>query len=67
MGRFRHRDLASIVFSVIVFSVIVFNEHLSGGDSINMTVVCIIAHSVIGHGFSSNPLVAALVKQIKGS
>ena len=62
MSSFRHRGLASIVFSVIVF-----NEHLSGGGSINITVVCIIAHSVIGHGFSSNPLVVAPVTQIKAS
>ena len=62
MGKFGPWGLASIVFSVIVF-----NGHLSGGGSINMTVVCTIALSVVGHGFSANPLVAAPVTQIKGA
>jgi NhaP-type Na+/H+ or K+/H+ antiporter len=62
MGGFGPRDLASIVFAVIVF-----NEHLPGGGTITMKVVCTIALSVVGHGFSRNPLVAAPVTQIKGS
>ena len=60
MGRFGPRGLASIVFSVIVF-----NEHLSGGGSINMTMVCTIALSVVGRGLE-NPRVAAPLTQIKG-
>jgi NhaP-type Na+/H+ or K+/H+ antiporter len=59
MGWFGPRGLASIVFAVIVL-----NEHLPGGDTIAMTVVCTIALSVIGHGLSANPLVAALAARI---
>jgi NhaP-type Na+/H+ or K+/H+ antiporter len=62
MGGFGPRGLASIVFSVIVF-----NEHPSGSWTITMKVVCTIALSVVSHGFSANPLVAAPVTQIKGS
>jgi hypothetical protein len=50
-----------------VFAVIVFNEHLSGSGTITMKLVCTIALSVVGHGFSANPLVTAPVTQIKGS
>jgi NhaP-type Na+/H+ or K+/H+ antiporter len=59
MGWFGPRGLASIVFAVIVL-----NEHLPGGDTIAMTVVCTIVLSVIGHGLSANPLVAALAARI---
>ena len=61
MASFGNRDLASIVFAVIVI-----NEHLPGGGTITMKVVCTIALSVVGHGLA-NPLVAAPVTQIKGS
>ena len=61
MGRFGPRGLARIVFAVIVF-----NEHLPGG-TITMKVVRTIALSVVGHGCSANPLVAAPVTQIKSS
>ena len=60
MGWFGPRGLASIVFAVIVL-----NEHLPGGGTIIMTVVCTIALSVIAHGLSANPLVAALAARIK--
>ncbi|MBL0714805.1 MAG: cation:proton antiporter [Desulfosarcina sp.] len=62
MGWFGPRGLASIVFAVIVL-----NEHLPGGGTITMTVVCTIVLSVIAHGLSANPLVAALAARIKGS
>ena len=62
MGRFGSRGLASIVFAVIVI-----NAHLPGGGTITMKVVCTIALSAVGHGCSANLLVAAPVKQIKGS
>ncbi|MEA2079369.1 MAG: cation:proton antiporter [Pseudomonadota bacterium] len=62
MGWFGPRGLASIVFAVIVF-----NEHLPGGGTITMTVVCTIVLSVIAHGISANPLVAALVSRINHS
>jgi len=60
MGWFGPRGLASIVFAVIVL-----NEHLPGGDTIAMTVVCTILLSVIAHGLSSNPLVAVLAARLK--
>jgi NhaP-type Na+/H+ or K+/H+ antiporter len=62
IGWFGPRGLASIVFAVIVLG-----EHLPGGDTISMTVVCTILFSVIGHGLSANPLVAALVARLKSS
>ena len=62
MGWFGPRGLASIVFAVIVL-----NEHLPGGDTIAMTVVCTILLSVILHGLSANPLVAALGARMKQS
>jgi len=60
MGWFGPRGLASIVFAVIVLS-----EHLPGGGTIAMTAVCTILLSVVGHGISANPLIAALVARIK--
>lgn len=62
MGWFGPRGLASIVFAVIVV-----NENLAGGHTIITTVVCTITLSVIGHGLSANPLVAALVSHLKRS
>jgi NhaP-type Na+/H+ or K+/H+ antiporter len=62
MGWFGPRGLASIVFAVIVLG-----EKLPGGGTIAMTVVCTILFSVILHGLSANPLVAALVARTKGS
>ncbi|MGB5561262.1 MAG: cation:proton antiporter [Sedimenticolaceae bacterium] len=61
MGWFGPRGLASIVFAVIVL-----NARLPGGDTIAMTVVCTIALSVIAHGLSATPLVAALAARAKG-
>jgi NhaP-type Na+/H+ or K+/H+ antiporter len=60
MGWFGPRGLASIVFGVIVI-----NEHLPNGGTITMTVVCTIALSVVAHGLSANPLVAALTARIR--
>jgi len=60
MGWFGPRGLASIVFAVIVLS-----EHLPGGGTIAMTAVCTILLSVVAHGISANPLIAALVARIK--
>ncbi len=59
MGWFGPRGLASIVFAVIVL-----NKHLPNGEIISMTVVCTILLSVIAHGLSANPLVAALGARI---
>ena len=54
-GWFGPRGLASIVFAVIVL-----NKNLPGGETISMTVVCTVVLSILGHGISANPLVAAL-------
>jgi len=62
MGWFGPRGLASIVFAVIVL-----NEHLPGGGTIVITVVCTILLSILLHGLSANPLVAALAARIRGS
>jgi NhaP-type Na+/H+ or K+/H+ antiporter len=62
MGWFGPRGLASIVFAVIVL-----NENLPGATTISMTVVCTVILSVIAHGLSANPLVAALGARIKRS
>jgi NhaP-type Na+/H+ or K+/H+ antiporter len=62
MGWFGPRGLASIVFAVIVS-----NEHLPGGGTIAMTAVCTILLSVIAHGISANPLVAALSSRLRPS
>ena len=62
MGWFGPRGLASIVFAVIVI-----NAHLPGGTTLSMTVVCTILMSIIGHGLSANPLVAALAKRLSRS
>ena len=51
----------------IVFAVIVLNEHLPEGGTIAITVVCTILLSVVAHGLSANPLVAALAERLKGS
>jgi NhaP-type Na+/H+ or K+/H+ antiporter len=60
MGWFGPRGLASIVFAVIVL-----HEHLPGGETISVTVVCTIILSVVFHGISANPLAKALGARIK--
>jgi NhaP-type Na+/H+ or K+/H+ antiporter len=55
IGWFGPRGLASIVFGVIVF-----DEHLPGGVTLAATVVCTIVLSIVIHGLSATPLVAAL-------
>jgi len=62
MGWFGPRGLASIVFAVIVM-----NAHLPGGTTLSMIVVCTILLSIVAHGLSANPLVAALTKRIRVS
>ena len=62
MGWFGPRGLASIVFAVIVI-----NEHLPGGGTITITVACTIILSIVAHGLSAHPLVAALVARLKRS
>jgi NhaP-type Na+/H+ or K+/H+ antiporter len=60
IGWFGPRGLASIVFAVIVLQ-----EHLPGSTIISLTAVCTILLSVVGHGISANPLVAALAARIR--
>ena len=60
MGWFGPRGLASIVFAVIVL-----NANLPGGETISTAVVVTIILSVIAHGLSANPLVAALGKRLR--
>ena len=55
IGWFGPRGLASIVFGVIVF-----DQHLPGGVTLAATVVCTIVLSIVIHGLSAIPLVAAL-------
>ena len=60
MGWFGPRGLASIVFAVMVLK-----ADLAGGGTIVITVVCTILFSIILHGISSNPLIAALATRIR--
>jgi sodium/hydrogen antiporter len=60
IGWFGPRGLATIVFGVIVLG-----EHLPGGDTVTITAVTTIVLSIIGHGLSANPLVAALASRNK--
>ena len=55
VGWFGPRGLASVVFAVIVV-----NEQLPGGDTVAATAACTILLSVVLHGLSANPLIAAL-------
>jgi NhaP-type Na+/H+ or K+/H+ antiporter len=57
---FGPRGLASIVFGVIVL-----NAELPGGGVVTLTVVCTILLSVLSHGLSANPLVAALARRAR--
>ena len=62
IGWFGPRGLASIVFAVIIL-----NEHLPGGSIIVRTAAWTIILSILAHGLSANPLVAALaVRTQKG-
>jgi len=50
-----------------VFAVIVLNSKLPHSDLIAMTVVCTILLSIIAHGLTAIPLVAAFAASIKRS
>ncbi len=54
IGWFGPRGLASIVFIIIVLE-----DHLPGGETLAMTVVCTVILSILAHGLSANPLAAA--------
>ena len=49
----------------IVFGVIVFDEHLPGGVTLAATVVRTIVPSIVIHGLSAIPLVAALKRRAR--
>ena len=48
-----------------MFAVIVLNSKLPHSDLIAMTVVCTILLSIIAHGITTIPLVAAFAASIK--
>jgi NhaP-type Na+/H+ or K+/H+ antiporter len=60
MGWFGPRGLASIVFTEIVIE-----ERLPGGNTLAIAVACTIIMSVLAHGLSANPLVAALADRAR--
>jgi NhaP-type Na+/H+ or K+/H+ antiporter len=62
IGWFGPRGLASIVFAVIVV-----NSELPSTETgpIAMTVVCTVMLSILAHGITANPLVAAFSDRIK--
>ncbi|NOR40101.1 MAG: sodium:proton antiporter [Gammaproteobacteria bacterium] len=62
IGWFGPRGLASIVFAVIVL-----DSKLPHADLIAMTVVCTIVLSIIAHGITANPLVAAFANKMHSS
>ena len=62
IGWFGPRGLASIVFVVIMM-----NEQLPGGKIMATAVVYTVLLSVLAHGFSANPLIAALTAKEQGS
>ncbi len=62
MGWFGPRGLASVVFAVIVV-----NAQLPGGHTVAATAACTIVLSVVLHGLSANPLIAALFSKAEPS
>ena len=62
IGWFGPRGLASIVFAVIVL-----DSKLPNADLVAMTVTCTIIISIIAHGISANPLVAAFAAKTRSS
>jgi sodium/hydrogen antiporter len=62
MGWFGPRGLASIVFAIIVL-----NRNLPNGHTMAITVACTVLGSIVAHGLSSTPLIAALAAKKRGS
>lgn len=60
IGWFGPRGLASIVFAILVFT-----ADLPGGDTLTATVVCTILLSILLHGLTANPLVAAFAQRAR--
>ncbi len=63
LGWFGPRGLANVVFAVIVL-----NHHLPNGEKLVLTAACTVFLSILAHGFSANPLAAALgAREISGA
>ena len=62
IGWFGPRGLASIVFAVIVL-----DSKLPNADLVAMTVTCTIILSIVAHGITANPLVAAFAAKTRSS
>ena len=62
IGWFGPRGMASIVFGVIVLQ-----ANLPGSELLRQTVIYTIVFSVLAHGLTANPLIAALTGKAKES
>ncbi|MEH0155240.1 cation:proton antiporter [Limibacter armeniacum] len=60
IGWFGPRGLATIVFVVMAAE-----KHLNNGPFISLVAICTIVFSIVGHGFSANPLANWLAKKEK--
>jgi NhaP-type Na+/H+ or K+/H+ antiporter len=58
VGWFGPRGLFSVVFAVIVL-----DAHLPGGEILTATVACTVILSILAHGLTASPLVAALARR----
>ena len=61
IGWFGPRGMASIVFGVIVLQ-----AELPGGEVLRQTVLYTVVFSVLAHGLTANPLIAALTAKSNG-
>jgi NhaP-type Na+/H+ or K+/H+ antiporter len=61
IGWFGPRGMASIVFGVIVLQ-----AELPGGEVLRQTVLYTVVFSVLAHGLTANPLIAALTAKRNG-
>jgi len=61
IGWFGPRGLASVVFGIIVLQ-----ADLPGGFILRQTVVYTVVFSILAHGLSANPLIAALATRERG-
>jgi NhaP-type Na+/H+ or K+/H+ antiporter len=61
IGWFGPRGMASIVFGVIVIQ-----AEPAGSSILRQTIISTILLSILAHGLSANPLVAALAARVKG-
>jgi NhaP-type Na+/H+ or K+/H+ antiporter len=59
-------SLAELTLALVLFTDAA-NANLPGGEIISMTVVCTVVLSIVGHGVSANPLVAALEARLRNA